>query len=160
MTHPLFPADYGSVPMGGHCGVLATAIFAGRTFQEAWDALARYQPRKRTKWKGGTRHDHRKRVLEGWGVPHRDALHVTSVDIALTGMSPRSLAASGLLPRCSVTTFARRHAKPGVLYMLRVGRHVVTLRDGIVMDQTGAAPAAQHRSGRAIVTVSTERLTA
>jgi hypothetical protein len=158
MSAALFPADYGSVPMGGHCGVLATAIFAGRTFQEAWDALAPYQPPRRGGWKGGTRHDQRKRVLEGWNVPHTVRTHITNTDMIVSGLSPRTLEAVGILPRCSVATFARRHAKPGTLYMLRVGRHVVTLRDGIVMDQTGAAPAAEHRSGRAIVTVSTERL--
>lgn len=160
MSAALFPADYGSVPMGGHCGVLATAIFAGRTFQDAWDALAPLQERKgkRKPWRGATYHHQRKRVLEGWKVAHRDAVHCPAKELAETGMSPRSLIAAGLLPRCNVATFARRHAKPGTLYMLRVGRHVVTLRDGIVMDQTGAAPAAEHRSGRAIVTVSTERL--
>lgn len=155
----LYPADYGSVAMGGHCGVLATAIFAGRSFQDAWDALQLQQPEPRGKhrvWQGATSHLQRQQVLDDWEVPHHNTIHLTAKDWKIYGsVNARK---GGYLPRCSVATFARKHAKPGVTYMLRVSRHVVTLRDGIVIDQSRAAPAAQHPSGRSIVTTSIERL--
>ena len=150
-----YPADYGAVPMGGHCGILATAIFAGRTFQQAWDALHLEIPfawKRSGRWKGKTNHGQRMAVLERWNVPHRVTPHVSKGSLAFL---PEGL---GYLPRCSVATFAARHAKPGVTYMLRVSGHVVTLRDGIVIDQSAAAPAACHRAARSLITVSIERL--
>lgn len=155
MTSPLYPADYGSVPMGGHCGVLATAIFAGRTFQQAWDAL---RPRNKRSWGGATNCATRRAVLKAWGVAFRATFHVTRGEFAyFKGESPL-LPYDASLPRCSVATFARRYAKPGVTYMLRVRRHVVTLRDGIVIDQSCAAPADKHPEGKRLVTTSLERI--
>jgi hypothetical protein len=155
MSNPLYPADYGAVPMGGHCGVLATAIFAGRDFQQAWDAL-----RRPGRWSGQTNCQTRRAVLQGWKVPFRATFHVTRGDFAyFKGASPLS-PYDASLPRCSVVTFARRYAKPGVTYMLRVRRHVVTLRDGIVIDQGCAAPADKHPEGKRLVTTSLERLPA
>lgn len=154
MTNPLYPADYGKVAPGGHCGVLAVAIFAGRTFEEAWAALAP----KRGRWSGGTRHGDRVAALRSWGIPLRTVLHLPAHECSYwQGRSPL-LTYDASAPRCSVATFARRHAKPGVTYMLRVSRHVVTLRDGIVIDQTQAAPAASHWTAKKIVTVSVESL--
>lgn len=159
MTHPLYPADYGTVPMGGHCGVLATAILAGVPFEEAWRTLAPYYAGRKRKWTGGTHHIHRKAALETLGVPCKHRQHVTAGDLQWF----RMVNAPGwedCLPRCSVETFARRYAKPGVTYMVCVSRHVVTVRDGIVIDQTQAAPASQHHSRRQLVRWSTERLPA
>ncbi|MBA4172813.1 MAG: hypothetical protein C0511_09215 [Hyphomicrobium sp.] len=157
MTAALYPADYGNVPMGGHCGVLATAIFGGRSFLVAWDSLKACQPRP-GRWKGATNRLQRERVLRAWGVEFRSILHVTRNEYAF--LKGRSMLAcyDATLPRCSVATFARKYAKPGVTYMLRVRRHVVTLRDGIVIDQGRAAPADQHPEGKRLITHTLERL--
>jgi hypothetical protein len=159
MTHPLYPADYGTVPLWGHCGVLATAILAGVPFEKAWNTLAPYYAAGRRKWTGGTHHLHRKAALETLGVPCKHRQHVPAGDLQWLRMM-KSPSLADYLPRCSVETFARRYAKPGVTYMVCVSRHVVTVRDGIVIDQTQAAPASQHRSRRQLVRWSTERLDA
>jgi len=159
MTAITYPTDYGTVTPGGHCGVLAVALLAGRSFQEAWGALSPPGLR-RGRWKGATNHPARMAVLRRWAVPVRTAMHMTAADLRFMGGKSPLASFDRALPRCSVATFARDHAKPGVTYMLRVSRHVVTLRDGIVIDQQHAAPAASHRSGRCIVTHSVERLPA
>lgn len=154
-SHELYPQDYGAVPLGGHCGVLAVAILAGRTFQEAWDAL---KPGRTARWQGGTSHPARMRVLEAWGVKVRKTLHMTARELRYTkGQSPLA-SYDRALPRCTVETFARRYAKPGVTYMLRIRGHVLTLRDGLTIDQNEACPVEQYSLRNSIVTISTERL--
>jgi hypothetical protein len=152
MTTIDYPSDYGKVAPGGHCGVLAVAILAGRTFAEAWEGLKRPG-----RWVGGTNHFQRARLLTSWAVPVRHVRHVYRHEYShMRGVSPWA-AYDGVLPRCSVETFARRYAKPGVTYMLRIRGHVLTLRDGITIDQTNACPVEQYSLRRSIVTVSTER---
>lgn len=155
MTAPVsYPNDYGSVAPGGHCGVLAVAILSGRTFREAWDALT---PRK-GRWTGGTRHNERIAVLRSWGVPFRATLHMTGADYRFCGGKSPLSSYDAILPRCSVATFARRYAKPGVTYMLRIKRHVLTLRDGYCVDQTECCPVERYSLRRSIVTQSVERI--
>jgi hypothetical protein len=151
----LYPIDYGNVAPGGHCGVLAVAIFAGRTFQEAWDALKRPG-----RWSGGTNQYRREAVLKQWGIACRHVLHVTGREFRVTGTTSPLLCYAACLPRCSVETFARKYAKPGVTYMIRIRGHVLTLRDGIAIDQTNACPVELYPLRRSIVTHSSERIAA
>jgi len=115
----------------GCCGVLAVAMLADVPFQTAWDALLSLQPRPK-RWRGGTTHTQRLKAL------------------ALLGVATES--AQGL-PRRTLATIVRSTLlEPGVTYMVRVRGHVVTVRNGIVVDQAGALPIAQHPSRRKIVT--------
>ena len=151
----LYPVDYGMVAMGGHCGVLAVAIMAGRPFEEAWDAI-KSRSRKRGRWQGGTTHSERVTLLKAWGIPHRTVYHSP---MARRGyIKPAGY--DDMLPICTLETFAKRYAKPGVTYMLRVSGHIVTLRDGMVIDQGYAGPVSGYFRRRSKVTHSVERLAA
>jgi hypothetical protein len=149
-----YPVDYGAVPTGGHCGVLACAILAGTTFEIAWDVLS---TGRRGRWTGGTRIAEREAFLKALNVPHKARTHI-SRDRLKWLRSTGSPCLNDYRPRCNVATFAARHAKPGVTYMITIARHVVTLRDGIVMDQQQAAPAAKHWTARKLIRHSIERL--
>ncbi len=40
--------------------------------------------------------------------------------------------------------FIEWHTVPGLIYIIRVGGHFVTVKDGIVTDNNGTAPTAEH----------------
>lgn len=156
MNGPSYPADYGTDGRnGGHCGVLAVAMAAGVSFEAAWDALKRIG-KKPHNWKGSTRPHERAEALKGFGVRFAEQRLVSAS--LISGLCPAYVEAMGYGPRCTVATFATRKAKPGVTYMVRVRGHVVTVRDGMIADQTGIHPAAKHRSARCHANMITEIL--
>lgn len=115
---------------GPCCGVLAVAVCAGVTFPEAWDKLAKLERAKR--FRGGTYTGNRSRALRYFKVPFDERR----------------------LPyrqKTTVMKFAEWQTRPGVLYMLTTGRHVVTVQDGMVMDQRGKAHFSEHWARRQIV---------
>jgi hypothetical protein len=111
------PADY---RRGGNCGVLSVAICAGVSFEKAWAAC-----RMRKGSKGGTT-----------SYQRRQALIALRVKIEERAM--RSYHTS------TMRTFVRDFTVPGATYMITMHGHCVTVRDGIVIDQNGASPAATH----------------
>ncbi len=132
----LKPVDY---KYGGNCGVLAVAICAGVSFEKAKEAC-----RLRKGSKGGTSHAQREEALKRLGVSFESRAHGHHSFAKIKTMK--------------VSTFARDWTVPGAVYMLRVSHHVVTVRDGIVMDQNGVSPAATHWTRNKIVTRSTRIL--
>lgn len=110
------PADY---RRGGNCGVLSVAIVAGVSFEKAWAAC-----RMRKGSKGATSAGQR--------------------EIALNALKVRFEKKRFLKTRPTVRVFARDWTVPGVTYMATTHGHVVTVKDGIVIDQQGASPAATH----------------
>lgn len=122
------------------CGVLATAVFAGAPFNEVWNRFEALMKRP-GKWKGATYDWQRKRVLTDLGVKF-DVLK----DIAKLN--------------CTVGTFADWYAKPGVMYCIGVRRHVVTLCDGIVTDQTASCHWSEHRNRRSHIISVWQRIDA
>lgn len=119
MSRPLDqkPADY---RFGGNCGVLSIAMCANVSFEKAWAAC-----RMRKGSKGGTTHYQRVQALKALGVRFEEP---------------------ALYARKAVTlrTFVRDWTVPGVTYSITLAGHVVTVQDGIVMDQQSVKPAADH----------------
>jgi hypothetical protein len=109
---------------GPNCGVTAVAIVAGVSLDEAM-AVIRNIKNKSGRWKGSTRHNDRILALEHFKVPHK---------------------AYALHDRRKLFAWVRDRAEPGKLYMLRVTRHVVLVKDGWVLDQGGVKRIEQHRS--------------
>lgn len=110
------PADY---RRGGNCGVLSVAICARVSFEKAWAAC-----RMRKGSKGATS-----------AYQRETALNSLKVRFEKRAMSAR---------RSTMRVFVRDFTVPGATYMVTTSRHVVTVRDGIVIDQQGASPAATH----------------
>lgn len=125
-----YPDGYTGTSRDPHCGVLAVAICAGVSFETAWDIFKSYRtPRQRARWRGAT----------NW--QERDlALLQLKVDYGTLAVRRQTLLA-----------FVRDVAKPGETYMVRVRGHVVTVRDGMVIDQTACAPASKHPSRRKFI---------
>src|SRR3546814_8916081 len=110
------PDDFAHANVGC-CGVLAVAIMADVPFQRAWDTLKPMQKRPGA-WKGKTYHHHRIAAL------------------AILGHSAETATPTR---RRTLTTVVKS-LEPGRTYMVRVRGHVVTVRNGIVVDQSGAHP--------------------
>lgn len=138
-----------------HCGVLATAICAGVSFEAAWEIIQR-QGGYPASWKGATYPGDRLAALRAFGVEVVQRRHVPARH--LPRLAPEYVKQQGLVEGCTVATFVRRFARPGVIYMVQVSGHVVTIRDGIVADQCGLSPAARHWCGKRRVQTSWEVL--
>jgi hypothetical protein len=120
------PADYRK---GGNCGVLAVAICAGVSFEKAWKAC-----RMRKGSKGATCDFQRETAMKTLGVKFDNKRVMLR--------RGRGFKAHYVQPTLKV--FARDWTTSGVTYMVTLSRHVVTLKDGIVIDQAGAAPVEKH----------------
>lgn len=127
-----YPEGYTPAAQEPHCGVLATAICAGVTFDEAREALLS--------------------PFATYGIPakykgklQRGMTWATQREAALLQMGVTYVSLTGL-PAMTLKTFVKRHAKAGRTYMVTVTRHVVTVRDGMVIDQSACAPVDQHPS--------------
>jgi hypothetical protein len=136
------PADY---RFGGNCGVLSVAMCANVSF-----AVAEKACKLSSRSKGGTNHYQREQALKALGVRFESKLVMVKVG---NGAYCKYV-------QPTIRTFVRDHTAPGVTYMLRVNKHVVTVRDGIVMDQQSVKPAAEHWSRNMRVTRVTKILEA
>lgn len=107
------PTDQRSGP---NCGVTATAICAGVSFNRAWNTwktLGAYYANPR--WKGATYTHHQGKALNKLGIEHEK--------VAFNRCNLRTL----------VPTLER-----GKLYMVTTGSHVQLVMDDHVIDQRGA----------------------
>lgn len=144
MTGPSYPDGY-ALSFEPHCGVLSVAMCAGVSFERAWDACGDAGTRG-PGWRGLTDEGERRAALVALGVRFSEALAIP------TRRMKRNPQWGGMcIARCSVSTFAAKRAKPGVTYMVRIKRHVVTVRDGMVADQSGISPAARHPTARRMI---------
>jgi hypothetical protein len=140
-----------------HCGVLAVAICADVPFETVFE-LIRTCSRHSGNWKGRTTGPERTGALKRLGVSYDERFHISKARYdAMRSGYPR-LVNTRYQPSCTVATFAKKYADAGTTYMLRVGGHIVTVRDGLVADQSGIAPAADHRSAKQRVLGSIEIL--
>lgn len=138
----LYPDGYAAPQRKPHCGVLSTAICAGVTFETAWDTIGAIRKPSRKPWDGRTFNCDRQEALRRLGVTFTQRVYFPAKH--LRGLCREYCDRQGFAERCSLLTFARRHAKPGVTYMIQIARHVVTLRDGIAVDQGSAVPVGEH----------------
>lgn len=117
------------------CGVCAVATVAGIPVSKAEQLLRaaiRFSPR--TKWTGSTSTAQRAHVLTQLGF--KLSQHYT---FTKEGRGKGQV---------TLTSWVRDWAAPGRTYLVVVTGHVVVVRDGMVLDQTGIHPAAKHRSAR------------
>src|SRR5262245_2383677 len=120
------PADNRTGP---NCGVTAIAIAAGVPFDTVFAMLARNN-RRTYRWQGGTTHAARLQVLKQLGVPFMEIR----------------------VPRMRLERFVREATRHDRRYIVRVGKHVVVVRGGMVVDQGGPKPIAEHFARKRIVT--------
>lgn len=117
----------------GVCGVVATAIAAGVSYEVAKATLKKamhslYPDRQRMR--GATTYAQRKLALSWLAV-------IYSEHVEFLGMS--------------VESFAKYNSKPNVTYMICFKGHVFTLRNGIICDQSYNGPVENwYRSKRQI----------
>lgn len=157
VAYAALPADYGQVSYGGHCGVLAVAMLAEVPFWKAWEFLEPLSPKPRGKpWQGGTRHITRIDALEAFGVDYRERIAVPKAD--LEWMRRTGVEADEYLPRMQLRSFVNGYAKSGITYMVTTNRHVVTVRDGFIYDQSQVSCSWDHWAARQMVRCVVERL--
>jgi len=100
------------------CGVYAVAHLAGRPIGEFFNTARKLLGRSGS-WKGRTWWRERAVMLDHCGLAYQDA-------------SPPQW-----YPRITLKTWARRHAQPGVTYLVDTTGHTQVVRDGFVTDQCG-----------------------
>lgn len=127
---PDVPADAGRMPV---CGVVAVAVAAGVSFATAWGLLGqlhdadvrgfRDKGNRRRVWRGETTFTDRACALFSLGVRWRHELMNVPTKFFV---------------------WDRDVARPGVTYVVSLGRHVVVYRDGLTLDQNGVVDAQVH----------------
>lgn len=136
--HLMRPEGYAATGKRGNCSIVAFSVLTGVPYRAAEDAFWRScvelgYYRHRSRWSGGVSTFKQWPIVsERLGVP----------------------LACDLLPvKRKLSTLVRGgRFKPGVTYAVRVSRHVVTYRDGVVLDQNGAKDAAMARVWKQFVT--------
>ena len=116
-----YPEGYSA--KGPHCGVLSVAVCAEVSFDRAWLLIKKIK-KPRGLWKGSTFESDREQALWALGVKFAK----TTV----------------LKPNVRFREFVANHAQPGFVYMVRMPGHVVTYKDGMLLDQSGLKPYRQH----------------
>ena len=100
---------------GPNCGVTATAVVCGLTFDEAWHKL---RNGRNANWKGKTTVADWMHVLTNMGIAHEVRMVKTM----------------------TLHRWVNVYSKRGVTYMVRTSGHVQVVKDGWVLDQGGAKP--------------------
>ncbi len=106
---------------GGHCGVQAVAVAAGKTLAETFDLFRQHgghRIRRKRRWSGGTIYHERQRVMDALNIQF-DCL-------------PQSHTEGVTLQR-----FMRDVANPNHVYMVTTTGHVQLVRGSQVLDQRG-----------------------
>lgn len=124
------PSGYVAPRHEPHCGVLSVAICADIPFEEAF-ALIKARAGYNGNWKGRTYNRDRIGVLNALDVAHKETHFAPAQVLARSGWP------EGWSRRCTLATFAKRFAKPGVTYMASVRGHTFVLRNGMIADQAG-----------------------
>ena len=110
---------------GPCCGVVAVFdCLGGVSYREVWAHMGR---NKGNAWKGRTDLDEVMGALRHFGA-------------RFTEMAGRDC-------RGSLATWIDQHTRPGRIYLVRVGGHFLTVKDGKVWDQTHAAIPVEHAKG-------------
>jgi hypothetical protein len=125
------PADM--VPGLPNCGIVAAATFLNVPYRLIWD-LYRIRYKMGPRWRGVTLASNYPDLLEACGVPIF-----------------RYEARREYGQKVNVRNFAKKYARPGVTYMLFVGGHFLTVRDGWASDQHACAPIDVHPAARKLV---------
>jgi len=115
---------------GGNCGVTATAISAGISFDQAWDLFKKHCKRIRDskRWSGATYDYERKIVMKKLGLSYRVMKFPELVYNIGQGSKP------------SLKKFVEWGTAKGTLYIVTTSGHVQIVMDGWATDQTGSKP--------------------
>ena len=110
---------------GGNCGVTAVAIAANVSFDQAWDLFKQHCPRIKDnkRWTGGTYDRERNTVMKKLGIKYANVPSKTFLN-------------SNRLP--TLKRFVEWNTKKGALYIVTTTHHVQVVKDGWVIDQSGA----------------------
>lgn len=100
-----------------NCGVTAVAVCAGVPFEKAWDVI-KNRVKRGGSWKGRTTHYDRVDALNALGVRH-------SVEYVKLYRRERGDRLKDWLP----------YLNPGLVYLVTVTGHAITVHDGQYVDQ-------------------------
>lgn len=120
--------DTSATRPGPICGVFAVALAAGVPTDAAYTVIAGYR-KAPARWKGRTHRKDRMKALKHFGVTAKPIY----------------------APPETVRRFAEYRARPGVHYMIEVAGHIMTLKDGVLMDQSQVEHYSTHKRKRCIV---------
>ena len=115
---------------GGNCGVTATAIAAGISFDQAWELFEKHcsRIRKSKRWTGAAYDYERKIVMKKLGLSHR------------VMKFPELVYKIGNCSKPSLKKFVEWGTAKGTLYIVTTTSHVQIVQDGWVTDQSGSKP--------------------
>jgi len=151
MQELCLPSGYVAPRHEPHCGVLSVAICADIPFEEAF-AMIKARAGYNGNWRGRTYNGDRIGALRALGVPHKETHFAPAHALARRGWP------EGWSRRCTLATFAKRFAKPGVTYMTSVRGHTFVLRNGLIADQAGVRPVTGSKLARCAVKHTVEIL--
>lgn len=106
---------------GGHCGVQAVAVAAGKTLAETFDLFRQHagnRIKRKRRWSGGTHYYERKKVMNAIGVEF-------------------AVLPNGNTEGMTLQRFMRDVANPNHVYMVTTTGHVQLVRGSQVLDQRG-----------------------
>jgi hypothetical protein len=112
---------------GGHCGVQAVAVAAGKSLNECFNLFRQHCDRvkRKRRWCGGTHYSEREKVLNAIGIQYE--------------VLPQSHTEGMTMQR-----FMRDVANPNHVYMVTTTGHVQLVRGNQVLDQGGIKDIADH----------------
>ena len=106
---------------GGHCGVQAVAVAAGKTLAETFDLFRQFSGqriKRQRRWCGDTFYSEREKVMNALGIQYE--------------VLPQSHTEGMTMQR-----FIKDVANPNHVYMVTTTRHVQLVRGSQVLDQGG-----------------------
>jgi hypothetical protein len=107
------------------CGILAVALGADVSFDVAFQACKRNMPKHRQRMRGSTYKEQRDQCLKDFGV---------KFEVILTNRS--------------VMEFCQYHENDGFTYLIEIRKHVMTFRNGHLIDQAINIPWRQYHHPR------------
>ncbi len=111
------------------CGVLAVAIAAQVSLPVAWEACKRNMPSHRQRMRGST--------------------HSSQRDAALSQLAVKFYVfGKKQVEHLSVIEFARKAEGNGLVYILEIRGHAMTLKNGFIIDQHRCVPWQQYHHPR------------
>lgn len=130
------PAD---AKLGPNCGVTAIAASTGQSFARVWNLCAKHLTHRK-RFRGGTIHSERLKVLDELGADYEVVQH----------------------ERMTLQAFCQRVARPRTTYMVTTTGHVQLVRiiEGVayVLDQSGCKAIDEYRGRRKFIYRPTLRM--
>lgn len=124
---------------GPNCGVTAIAAGTGQSFERVWNLCAKHLTHRK-RFKGGTIHAQRLKVLEELGADYEVVEH----------------------ERMTLVAFCQRVARPRTTYMVTTTSHVQLVRiiegQAYVLDQRGCKPINEYWGRRKFIYRPTLRM--